>query len=59
MLEKFLNELTRFATDFGLKLIAGILILVVGWKLVNWLVKKTEKISQKKSQEFTRDKSMV
>ena len=34
MLEKFLNELTRFATDFGLKLIAGILILVAGWKLV-------------------------
>lgn len=49
MLEKFLNELTRFATDFGLKLIAGILILVVGWKLVNWLVKKTEKTSQKRA----------
>ncbi|MBQ9106612.1 MAG: mechanosensitive ion channel family protein [Clostridia bacterium] len=38
-----LNNLINLAQSVGLKLLAGILVLVVGLKLVKWIVKRLEK----------------
>lgn len=39
MLETFLNSLISTATDVGLRLLYALVILVVGFKLTNWLMK--------------------
>jgi len=38
-----LNNLINLAQSVGLKLLAGILVLIVGLKLVKWIVKRLEK----------------
>lgn len=39
-MEEFLKKIVDFGTEAGLKLIACVLILVIGMKLVNWFCKK-------------------
>lgn len=42
-MEQFLNTLIAWATDFGMKLIAAILVLIIGRILIKWIVKLVTK----------------
>ncbi len=42
-MEEFWKTITQFATNFGLKLLAALLLLVIGLKLCKWLVHRLEK----------------
>ncbi len=41
--QQFLNNLLAWAIDFGMKLVAALLVLVVGRALIKWIVKRVTK----------------
>ena len=52
-MEEFLNTLIAWATDFGLKLLASIVVLIVGRILIKWVVKLMTKSKFAKKNDVT------
>ena len=52
-MEEFLNNLIAWATDFGLKLLAAIVVLIVGRILIKWVVKLMTKSKFAKKNDVT------
>ena len=52
-MEEFLNNLIAWATDFGLKLLAAIVVLIVGRILIKWAVKLITKSKFAKKNDVT------
>ena len=52
-MEEFLNTLIAWATDFGLKLLAAIVVLIVGRILIKWVVKLMTKSKFAKKNDVT------
>ena len=58
-MEEFLNNLIAWATDFGLKLLAAIVVLIVGRILIKWVVKLMTKSKFAKKKKMKRKNSQT
>ena len=52
-LEQFLNKIINWATTEGIKLIIGLLLLWIGWKLVKKVVNIMSKTLEKRNVDAT------